>query len=99
MKRSTPKRSKSTKTKRGGNWFQDVGRKIANEFTNPNSVLRKDVLGAVTNVSRVLPIPGLSNVVGAVNMANDAAKSVGLGRKKKYVKYIKSKTHGKRKIK
>jgi hypothetical protein len=98
MKRSTVKHTKTSRTKRGGNWFQDIGEKIKNEFVNPRSLLRNEVLNAATNISRAIPTP-LSPVIEAANTANTLAKSVGLGRKKKYIKYIKSKSHGKRNLK
>jgi hypothetical protein len=93
-RRSAHKRS--TK-KRGGNWFQDLGNKIKNEFTNPQSVLRQQG-GLLDKAASTLGgVPGVGQALSAARTANAAAKAVGLGRMRKYVKYIKSKSHGKRK--
>lgn len=93
-RRSTKKRS--TK-RRGGDWFSDLGAKIKNEFTNPQSLLRQS--GGIVDraASSLGAVPGVGQALRAAQQANAAAKMVGLGRMKKYIKYVKSKSHGKRK--
>ena len=98
MKKSTTKR-----TKRGGNLWD----KIRNEFENPKSVLRQQFYREAPLRNEILNtatkafsgVPGFSTVMDVANKVNDAAKLAGLGRKRKYVKYIKSKSHGKHKSK
>jgi hypothetical protein len=106
-RRTSMTKSTTKRTKRGGNWFQDIGNKIRNEFENPKSVLRQqfyreaplrnEILNTATKA--FAGVPGFSTVMDIANKANDAAKMAGFGRKRKYVKYIKSKSHGKHKSK
>ena len=100
------KRRTSTGRKRGGNWFKDLGSKLSNEFTNPKSLMRQQFYrdGALRKA-----LPGIASAVGSVPYlgqaaslaakASDYANMLGYGRKRKYVKYVKSKSHGKRKAK
>ena len=93
MKRRSTKSSKRSKGKRrGGNWFQDLGAKIKNEFVNPNSLLRQSggIVDKVADAAQA--VPGLGQAASLARKANQAAKMVGLG---KYIKYLKSKKHGK----
>lgn len=107
--KSTTKKGKSSKaTKRGGFRFSDITdavSKVKNEFTDPKSVLRQQfyrdapLRNEYLQTARMIaPLSGRPDVVAATeaaNILNEAAKTLGFGRKKKYVKYVKSKTHGK----
>lgn len=106
VKRKTSKRSHKRKThkRRGGNWFTDLGAKIKNEFVNPQSVLRQQfyqdgpIRNALPQVAAALKdVPGLGQAADLAVQASNAAKQVGLGRMKKWIKYLKPKRHGKRK--
>ena len=85
--------------------IEAFGRKIKNEFTNPKSELRKQfyrdapfrrsipiATGALSAVPG--PIGTTAKVIGA---ADQIAHMFGVGRKQKWVKYRKTKSHGKRK--
>lgn len=101
--RKTSKRKtvKKSHKRRGGNWFNDLGAKLKNEFVNPNSLLRQQfhregaVRNALPEVAKALSgVPGIGKIADMAVQASDAAKMVGLG---KYVVYRKKKSHGKRK--
>lgn len=70
--------------------FRDFGENVKHEFVDPNSTLRGTVLPMAEKVGSVLSmVPGvgevLAPVTGAIslaNKANQAAKSIGLGRRK-----------------
>jgi len=107
-KRSTTKGKSSKATKRGGfrfGSFKDAVSKVKNEFTNPKSLLRQQFYQDaplrnqyLQTARKIAPLTGRPDVVAATeaaNILNEAAKTLGFGRKKKYVKYVKSKTHGK----
>lgn len=69
--------------RRGGNWFQDLGAKIKNEFTNPQSLLRQSN-GILDKASSTFgAVPGLGQALSAAQRANAMAKQVGLGRRRK----------------
>ena len=103
--KKTVKRSTKRSTKRrGGNWFNDLGAKIKNEFVNPQSLLRQQfyqdgpIRNALPQVAAALKdVPGLGQAADMAVKASDAAKQIGLGRMKKWIKYLKTKKHGKRK--
>lgn len=70
--------------------FNDFGQSVKQEFVDPNSTLRGQILpGAAKVMSGLTAIPGVGEVlapitglVDAAQAANQAAKSVGLGKKK-----------------
>jgi hypothetical protein len=87
----------------GGAWwddlkrgFEDFGRKVQNEFVNPESVLRGKVLPGAAKVGTILAplinaagtaagVPGvgtaLSSGLNTAESVNQGAKSIGLGRR------------------
>lgn len=107
--KSRTKKVKSSKsTKRGGFRFSDIKdtfSKVKNELTDPKSMLRQqfyreaplrnEYLQAARTIAPLSGRPDVVAATEAANILNEAAKTLGFGRKKKYVKYIKSKTHGK----
>jgi hypothetical protein len=104
--KSTTRKGKTTK--RGGFRFSDLkdaASKLKNEITNPKSLLRQQfyreapLRNEILQTARqIAPLTGRPDVIAATetaNIVNEVAKTLGFGRKKKYVKYVKSKTHGK----
>lgn len=73
--------------------FEDFGRKVKNEFVNPDSVLRGQVLPKAAQIAAAaaplvnMARPGLGTALAtgaqSAQGANAAAKSVGLGRRKR----------------
>lgn len=93
MRKGAKRSSKRSHKRRGGSWFSDLGAKIKNEFTNPQSLLRQSD-GVLDRAASALSIvPGVGQALSAAQRANQMAKQVGLG---KYVVYRKRKSHGKR---
>ena len=108
MKKTT--RKSRGKKMRGHGIKEDIeafDQKIKNEFTNPKSELRKQfyreapfrqsipiAMGALSTVPG--PIGTTAQILGA---ADQIAHIYGVGRKQKYIKYRKTKSHGKRKTK
>ena len=54
-----------------------TGAKIKNEFVNPDSVLRKQIIPKVAAATS--GIPGVGEVTGAIDKVNRAATSMGYG--------------------
>ena len=105
---STKKTKNSRKVKRGGFRFSDLkdaASKLKHEITDPKSLLRQQFYREaplrneyLQTARQVAPLTGRPDIVAATetaNMINEVAKTLGFGRKKKYVKYVKSKSHGK----
>lgn len=84
----------------GGVWdsiksgFEDFGHKVAHEFKDPSSVLRKDVIPKGAMVAQAaqpfldVAMPGLGTAVNtgfkAANYANEGAKMMGYGKTGRY---------------
>lgn len=88
--------------------LRSLGKKIKHEFTDPNSALRSQLHRDKPLRKTVIPIvasalaadPGpVGTTAKALGLANEVAYALGYGRKQKWVKYKKSKSHGKRKSK
>jgi hypothetical protein len=78
-RRSTKRHSR----RRGGNWFQDLGAKLKNEFTNPQSMLRQSD-GLLDKASSSFgTVPGLGKALSYAQKANSYAKQMGFGRRRK----------------
>ena len=105
------KRAHKKSSKKGGSRMMDklrsLGKKIKHEFTDSNSALRTQFHRGST-LRKAIPIitgalaadPGpIGTTAKAVGLANEVATALGYGRKQKWVKYKKSKSHGKRKSK
>lgn len=106
------KRAHKKSSKKGGSKFMDslrsLGEKIKHEFTDSNSALRtqfhrdkplrKTVIPIVASALAADPGP-VGTTAKALGLANEVAYALGYGRKQKWVKYKKSKSHGKRKSK
>ena len=96
-RRSMKRRSTSRRTKRrGGDWFSDIGAKIKNEFTNPQSLLRQSN-GILDRASSTFgAVPGLGSALSAAQRANSMAKQVGLGRRRRVARKSSSKRRSRR---
>jgi len=77
----------------GGGWWSDLKAKIANEFTNPNSKLRGEILPKVGKEALKVArskVESVGNVLGKKigvdnlgSMADTGLKAVGLGKKRR----------------
>ena len=70
-----------------------TGAKIKNEFTNPNSVLRGQIIPNVAAATS--SIPGIGQVTGAIDKANKVVTSLGYGAPSGHPRGARFDKHGK----
>jgi hypothetical protein len=67
-------------------WFEDAGRKISNEFTNPDSVLRSQVVPVATSVAKsAADVASMAGVPGA-GVVSKGLEVLGAGRKRRRIR-------------